>query len=90
MDVGKILERLSIDVTEMKVEVGVLSTKVDTICKYHEAHFIKNDEEIKQLQTVQKTTNDYIASSSGALKLSTWLVTMVIALVGIWIAFVPK
>ena len=90
MYVGKILEQLSSDVTEMKVAMGVLSTKIDTICKYHEAHFIKNDEEIKQLQIDQKTTNDYIASSSGALKLSAWLVAMVIALVGIWIAFVPK
>ncbi len=104
MDAGRLLEKLSEDIAvlntsvgEIKVELGVVSAKVDhtikiheTICRYHELQFTEHEQKIEQLQKDQKTTNDYIASSSGALKLSAWLVATVSALVGIYIAFVPK
>jgi len=104
MDSAKILEKLSNDMstvtagmTDMRAELGVVSTKVDhsieiheTICKYHESQFKTHDEQIEQLQKDQKDINQSMSASAGALKLSSWLVATVITLVGIYIAFVPK
>lgn len=104
MDAAKILENLSTDmskvsasVADMKVELGVLSIKVDqsvkiheTICKYHESKFKCHDEQIEQLQKDQKAMNESMSASAGALKLSSWLVATIITLVGLYIAFVPK
>ncbi len=104
MDSIMILGKMSADITtmstvvsDMKVELGVVSTKVDqsvkiheTICKYHESQFKEHNEQIEQLQKDQRSMNESIAASAGALKLSAWLVATVITLIGLYIAFVPK